>query len=554
MCAGLHCCSSSPLQIKHDSLSPPISPIYPTPFTAPKNELMLAPATTTPEAKGLSTVHSLEDIYDINVLPAQKSRYDALSLAFEKKFKQKPKLFARSPGRVNLIGEHIDYSGYSVLPMAIDSDIVIAVAVAADSDPCRFKVDISNIDESTYPDQYIDVLLDQPIFINSAIHEWSNYFKCGCKGALENSNHDGLKSMMVMISGTIPAGAGLSSSSALVCASVIATLAIQGINKPKDDLVQIAIRSERYAGVHTGGMDQSISIMGQQGNILMIHFYPTLSISPVRVPTLPVPAVFVIANTLVTADKHVTAPRNYNLRVVETRIAAALLAKKLEIHFSGDRLSLRHLQDLYFSKNDLVKGEISQLDDLIHLVHQHIKPEPYTLEDISQELGISTEEARKTFIGELIIYDADGFDLYKRTLHVFSEARRVYMFWDTCAHASKEPDRMLQDLGRLMNESQDSCRDYFKCSCPEIDKLTAICRDSGAFGSRLTGAGWGGCTVSLVKESQVAAFIEKVKNEYYFSKWPLWKSDAIAAKEMSKYIFACKPACGAALVSNPFLC
>ncbi|KAH9276283.1 galactokinase [Batrachochytrium salamandrivorans] len=458
---------------------------------------MLAPATTTPEAKGLSTVHSLEDIYDINVLPAQKSRYDALSLAFEKKFKQKPKLFARSPGRVNLIGEHIDYSGYSVLPMAIDSDIVIAVAVAADSDPCRFKVDISNIDESTYPDQYIDVLLDQPIFINSAIHEWSNYFKCGCKGALENSNHDGLKSMMVMISGTIPAGAGLSSSSALVCASVIATLAIQGINKPKDDLVQIAIRSERYAGVHTGGMDQSISIMGQQGNILMIHFYPTLSISPVRVPTLPVPAVFVIANTLVTADKHVTAPRNYNLRV-------------------------------------------------------HIKPEPYTLEDISQELGISTEEARKTFIGELIIYDADGFDLYKRTLHVFSEARRVYMFWDTCAHASKEPGRMLQDLGRLMNESQDSCRDYFKCSCPEIDKLTAICRDSGAFGSRLTGAGWGGCTVSLVKESQVAAFIEKVKNEYYFSKWPLWKSDAIAAKEMSKYIFACKPACGAALVSNPF--
>ncbi|KAH6584966.1 hypothetical protein BASA60_000747 [Batrachochytrium salamandrivorans] len=276
------------------------------------------------------------------------------SLAFEKKFKQKPKLFARSPGRESIL----TIQATRVLPMAIDSDIVIAVAVAADSDPCRFKVDISNIDESTYPDQYIDVLLDQPIFINSAIHEWSNYFKCGCKGALENSNHDGLKSMMVMISGNYTSR--LSSSSALVCASVIATLAIQGINKPKDDLVQIAIRSERYAGVHTGGMDQSISIMGQQGNILMIHFYPTLSISP-------------------------------------------------SISISS--------------------------------------PEPYTLEDISQELGISTEEARKTFIGELIIYDADGFDLYKRTLHVFSEARRVYMFWDTCAHASKEPGPYASRLG-----------------------------------------------------------------------------------------------------------
>ena len=61
-----------------------------------------------------------------------------------------------------------------------------------------------------------------------------------------------------------------------------------------------------------------------------------------------------------------------------------------------------------------------------------------------------------------------------------------------------------------MDESQASCRDLYQCSCPELDALVAVNKGAGAIGSRLTGAGWGGCTVSLVREGDVAGFIEKV--------------------------------------------
>jgi galactokinase len=72
-----------------------------------------------------------------------------------------------------------------------------------------------------------------------------------------------------------------------------------------------------------------------------------------------------------------------------------------------------------------------------------------------------------------------------------------------------------QRLGDLLNRSQDSCRDVYDCSCPEIDELCSIARKAGSFGSRLTGAGWGGCSVHLVPADRVAGVREAWEREYY---------------------------------------
>jgi len=80
------------------------------------------------------------------------------------------------------------------------------------------------------------------------------------------------------------------------------------------------------------------------------------------------------------------------------------------------------------------------------------------------------------------------FQLCDRALHVYSEAKRVYDFKETCSLTSTmSSEEVLKELGKLMNESHDSCRHLYECSCAQLDELTNVCRQAGAYGSRLTG-------------------------------------------------------------------
>lgn len=97
-------------------------------------------------------------------------------------------------------------------------------------------------------------------------------------------------------------------------------------------------------------------------------------------------------------------------------------------------------------------------------------------------------------------------------MHVFSEAQRVYDFRNTCKLDSNSAFEL---MGTLMNLSHESCSNLYDCSCPELDQLTQICRESGAYGSRLTGAGWGGCTVSLIPNEKLEYFLKSIKEKYY---------------------------------------
>ena len=89
-----------------------------------------------------------------------------------------------------------------------------------------------------------------------------------------------------------------------------------------------------------------------------------------------------------------------------------------------------------------------------------------------------------------------------------------------------------------MNESHESCSRVFDCSCPELDQLVALARASGAYGSRLTGAGWGGCTVSLVSEGKVEEFKKKLKEGYS-------RYRGLTEEQLDELVFATKPSSGA---------
>ncbi|KAJ1764026.1 galactokinase, partial [Coemansia sp. RSA 1813] len=253
-------------------------------------------------------VSDLKKVYSLNI-DTQAQRYSRLVEAFKAAYRARPDFIARAPGRVNIIGEHIDYCGFPVFPMAIAPDTLIA-ARANGTD----RVRVANIDGERYPAH--DFSAASEIFdIDSTVHEWSNYFKCGYRGIFDYLDRRDGKGLDALLDGTVPAGGGLSSSAAFVCATELVVQRVNGVGLSQNELASIAAGAERYVGVNSGGMDQTASIMGQQGSALFIEFHPKLQATPVKLPESSPPLVFVIANTLVVSDKHVTAPVCYNLRV-----------------------------------------------------------------------------------------------------------------------------------------------------------------------------------------------------------------------------------------------
>ncbi|XP_072290817.1 N-acetylgalactosamine kinase [Eucyclogobius newberryi] len=438
-------------------------------------------------------------------------RLQALKSAFEKRHGESPQFYACAPGRVNLIGEHIDYCGYSVLPMAIEQSILAAVTVNKSG-----MIQLANTNP-LYTDYGVSCTED--IAIDRDNPKWYYYFLCGVKGIQENVGLTNLAGMSCVVDGTVPPSSGLSSSSALVCCAGLVTMEANQKSLSKVALAEICAKCERYIGTEGGGMDQSISFLAESGKAKLIEFQP-LRATDVKLPS---GAVFVISNCCVEMNK--AASSHFNIRVVECRIAAKMLAKTRGLDC---RRSLKLAQ---------VQSELkASLEEMEALVEEVLHPEPFTKEEICKALDITTEQ----FCTELLSANTQNvthFKLHQRAKHVYSEASRVLQFKRVC---DSEPAGALTLLGDLMNQSHSSCRDLYECSCPELDQLVQLCLKSGAVGARLTGAGWGGCAVSMVPVEKVDGFLKAVRKGFYLC-------DARRAPIEKQSLFVTKPGGGAAI-------
>ncbi|XP_034032125.1 N-acetylgalactosamine kinase isoform X2 [Thalassophryne amazonica] len=346
---------------------------------------------------------------------------------------------------------------------------------------------------------------------------WYYYFLCGVKGIQEKFGISHLAGMSCLIDGTIPPSSGLSSSSALVCCAGLVTMEANKKSLSKVALAEICAKCEHYIGTEGGGMDQSISFLAERGTAKLIEFQP-LRATDVKLPD---GAVFVISNCCVEMNK--AASSHYNIRVVECRIATKILAKA------------RGLDPSTLSKLVHVQTELqASLEEMLALVEEKLHLEPYSREEICKILGISSEK----FSTDLLSSNTQHlmhFKLYQRAKHVYGEAARVLQFKKVC---DSEPADSVQLLGDLMNQSHASCRDLYKCSCTELDQLVDICLRSGAVGSRLTGAGWGGCAVSMVPSDRVEFFLQAVREAFYHP-------DSRRAAIEKQSLFVTKPGGGA---------
>jgi galactokinase len=351
--------------------------------------------------------------------------FETLMRAFAERYGRVARCF-RAPGRVNLIGEHTDYNGGFVLPMAIDRSTLVAAAPREDR---LVNVHSLNREEAFTFD------LDCPGEPRRGL--WLDYVE-GVARALE-SRGVRLRGADLMLVSDVPEGAGLSSSAAL---EVSTGLALASISGAEVDPVSLALAGQQaehtYVGTMCGIMDQFVAALGQEGHALLIDCR-TLEATPVPLDTSRVCVAITDTNV-----KHELSGSEYNARRAECE--------------EGVRLLRRFLPN------------IEQLRD------------------------VSVEEFER-FAPELPEV------VRRRCRHVVTEDARTL----SAADALRRGD--LEEVGRLMRLSHESLRDDYEVSCPELDVLAETAWGvEGVLGSRMTGGGFGGSTVSLVRRERLPEF------------------------------------------------
>lgn len=339
-----------------------------------------------------------------------------------------------APGRVNLIGEHIDYNGGFVFPCALDFGTYAAVRLRDDD-----KVSFATLNFDTR----VTVDLDHILYKEE--DSWTNYPKGVIKTFLDLGIS--LKGFEVLYYGNIPNGAGLSSSASLEVLTAVMINDLFECDLDSVDLVKMSQKAENdFVGVNCGIMDQFAVCMGKADHAILLdcntlkYEYVPLKLEGVKI---------IISNTNM---RRGLADSKYNERRRECEMAVADLNKVLDIRYLCD------LDDAAFENNKhLIEDQVVS-NRAKHAVYENLR----------------TLEAKEAL---------ENNDLIR--------------------------------FGVLMNKSHDSLRDLYEVTGDALDTMVNEARKiDGTIGSRMTGAGFGGCTVSLVKEEAVEQFIEKVGKHY----------------------------------------
>jgi len=347
---------------------------------------------------------------------------------------------ALAPGRVNILGEHVDYNEGFVLPAAIDRFTTIAFS-AAEGDESRLVA----LDFSEEVRFSRSSLLDSRTTSGSPLPDWAHY-PAGVAWAIDSAGLSA-PAMNAVFASDVPIGAGLSSSASVEMAFAIAWSYLGKWTMSGIEFAKLGQRAENdYVGVNSGIMDQFASACGILNRLLL------LDCRSLEWRSLPLPdgIDIIIADT--TLRRQLTASA-YNDRRQSCETALA----ELRLVIPGIR-SLR----------DVSLEQFNQNSHRLPAIHE------------------------------------------SRARHVVEEIRR------TQQGVSLLETGRIREFGQLMNDCHTSLRDLYQVSTPELDLLVETAQSlPGCMGARLTGAGFGGCTVNLVEKYASAQFVKILAEKYH---------------------------------------
>ena len=353
---------------------------------------------------------------------------------FNDRFQKEPEKLFFCPGRINLIGEHIDYNGGHVMPCAITLGSSLAISKNIDK---RFRFQCLNFPETA------DLHLQESY--SKTGKQWFNYPLGIINYFLQQGFN--LSGLDMLFYGDLPIGAGLSSSASIEVLTAFALNELFQTGISKTDLAQLSKKVENeFIGVNCGIMDQFAVAMGQKDKAILLNC-DTLDYEYLPFQTGAYDLVIINSN-----KQRTLADSKYNERFTECGAALKLLKQ---------RLPVRNLC----------------------------------------EVSMADFELNRDLITDPV--------LRKRALHVISENARV----KDAVIALQTGD--MDVFGKLMFASHQSLKELYEVTGKELDTLVDFCKKyTGCIGARMTGAGFGGCVIALVKKNQVDDFREQLSGYY----------------------------------------
>lgn len=373
---------------------------------------------------------------------------EALAQEFRSRYQQEPEYFFFCPGRVNLIGEHIDYNGGKVMPCAISLGTYLVVSKNTDK---KIRLQCINFPETAE-------LQLQSSYTKTG-KEWFNY-PLGEINELLQLGHE-LSGMNMLFYGNLPIGAGLSSSASIEVCTGTAISRIFGLDIPGPDMAVLSKKVENeFIGMNCGIMDQFAVAMGKKDKAILLNCdtleYEYLS--------------FNIGD--------------YVLAIINSNKERKLTDSKYNERFAECGLALKRLKQVIKAEN---------------------------LCDISVE----TFEENKSAINDPI--------LEKRALHVIAENERVSLSKDALLNGE------LIRFGELMYASHQSLKELYEVSGKELDTIVEFSKTyQDCIGARMTGAGFGGCAIALVKKGSFDDYSAKLT--VYYNARIGYKPDVFASE------------------------
>lgn len=454
-------------------------------------------------------------------------------------------IIVRAPGRVNLMGRHVDHRGGYVNPIAINREVIMVAGKREDD-----KVILHNTDAEDFPPRSFSIgeelppqergdWLDYIEKVELIKGDWSNYVKAAVLRLQDRFHDRSLKGMNIMVNGNIPLSAGLASSSALVVAAAEATVNLNGLELSPQEFVDLCAEGEWYVGTRGGSGDHAAMKYSKRGFISHIRFFPF------RIEFLPFPEDYrvVICDSFRRAYKSAGARSAFNEKVATYEIGMMMIKEK----FKGYADKITYLRDVNPERLGVDTAEIYELlkalperitrSELRRVLpqkyHQRLEelfsthddpPQGYKVRQVCL-FGLAECQRSRLCAEFLMRKDIEGFG---ELMNISHDGDRVVSFDEKgqeIQYDSSVTDEMLDGLiedlrsgdpERVARAQLFKQPGGYQCSTRETDYLVEIARGvEGIVGAQLSGAGLGGCVMVVVRKDRIGELMQAMEERYY---------------------------------------